>query len=81
MNCTRLNDEQNLAFVNNPERLAAEKEMRDTVKLIQTSVKSDCANAGYYLTVLPMYLKRLENAVENLNKVEAKVQAQILGII
>lgn len=75
----RLNNEQNIAFANDPRRVAAEKKMRDLVHHIQSSVKSDCANAGYYLNVLPPLLKDLEAARDNLIVIEATVEAELLG--
>ena len=75
----RLNDEQNIAFVNDPRRVAAEKKMRDLVQHIQTSIKSDCANAGYYLSVLHPLLHELEEARDNLIVVEATVEAELAG--
>lgn len=74
----KLNDEQNLAFMSDPRRVAAEKELHDIVHSIQTDIKFD-GNAHYYLTVLPPLLKKLADAYENLNIVEATVQAEILG--
>jgi len=75
----RFNDEQNLTFANDPRRVAAEKKVRDLVQHIQTSVKSDCANAGYYLSVLHPLLHELEAAYDNLIVVEATVEAEIAG--
>ena len=75
----RLNNEQNIAFVNDPRRVAAEKKMRDLVRRIQNSVKSDCPNAGYYLSVLYPLLRDLEEARDNLIVVEATVEAEIAG--
>lgn len=74
----RLNDEQNVRFMNDKRRIEAQKRLDDAVKRIQSSVRSD-GNAGYYLTVLPAYLKKLEEANENLSIVEATVEAEVLG--
>lgn len=74
----KLNNEQNATFVNDPRRVAAEKELHDIVHRIQTNIKFD-GNAHYYLTVLPPLLKKLEEAYENLNVIEAAVEAEILG--
>lgn len=74
----KLNDEQNLAFVNDPRRVAAEKDLHEIVHRIQTNIKFD-GSAHYYLTVLPPLPKRLSEAYENLNIVEATVEAEILG--
>lgn len=74
-----MNAEQNAAFMNDPRRLEAQKKLRDLVHRIQTDVKSDCANAGYYLNVLQPLLNQLSDANENLIVVEATVEAEILG--
>lgn len=75
----RLNDEQNLAFVNDPRRIEAEKKVHDLVHRIQVSIKSDCPNAGYYLSVLSPLINQLSDAYDNLSIVEATVEAEILG--
>lgn len=68
----KLNDEQNLAFMNDPRRRKAEKELRDIVRHISADIKAD-GNAMYYLTVLPPLIKKLETANENLNLIEAQI--------
>ena len=68
----KLNDEQNLAFMNDPRRLKAEKELHDIVRHISADIKAD-GNAMYYLTVLPPLIKKLETANENLNLSEAQI--------
>ena len=73
----KLNDEQNLAFVNDPRRVAAQKELDDAKHMIEISLRPD-ASANYYLSVLPQRLKRLEEASENLAVVEATVEAELL---
>lgn len=75
----RLDNEQNIAFMHDPRRVAAEKKMRDLVQHIQTSIKSDCANAGYYLSVLHPLLHDLEKAWDNLIVIEATVEAELTG--
>lgn len=73
-----LNDEQNIAYVNDPRRVEAEKRLHEAVRRIQECLKFD-GNAGYYLTVLPPRMKELEAANENLNVIEATVMAEITG--
>lgn len=73
-----LTDTQNIEFVNNPRRIAAEKGLHEAVANIRSCLKFD-GGARYYLTVLPQRLKRLEEAYENLAIVEAAVEAEILG--
>lgn len=75
-----LNNEQNAVFMNDPERLEAEREKNKVLELIKSAVKHD-GNAEYYLTVLPPYLKRLEDATENLIKIEARLYCQLQGIV
>lgn len=72
-----LNDEQNLAFINDPRRVAAETKMHDIVKRIQSDIKTD-GNASYYLTVLPPLLNSLQEAWDNLITIEATVEAELL---
>lgn len=74
----KLNDEQNVEFMNDPRRVAAEKKMHDIVHRIQNSIKFD-GSAGYYLRNLMPLLKQLEGAYENLTVVEAALEAEILG--
>ena len=74
----KLNDEQNATFMNDPRRVAAQKELDDALRRLQASIKFD-GSAHYYLTVIPQRLKRLSEAYENLNVVEATVEAEILG--
>lgn len=71
-----LDNEKNLAFMEHPERIAAQKEVDKVVRNVSADVKAN-GNAMYYLTVLPPLLKRLETAVENLNIVEAKLIAEL----
>ena len=72
----KLNDEQNLAFMNDPRRITAQKRLDEAVQRIRDNVKFD-GNAMYYLTVLPPMLKKLSAAYENLSTVEATVMAEI----
>lgn len=77
----KLTNEQNLAFMSDPRRIAAQKQLNEAVFHISDSVKSSRHSAGYYLTVLPPLLKSLAAAVENLTVVEAMVEAEIAGKI
>ena len=72
----KLDNEQNLAFMNDPRRIAAQKRLDDIVSNIQADVKSN-GNAMYYLTVLPPLLKELERAYEDLSVVEATIIAEV----
>ena len=71
-----MGDKQNQEFMNDPRRIAAEKELDDIVKHIQCNLKFD-GNAMYYLTTLPPLLKKLEAAYENLSVVEATIIARL----
>lgn len=71
----KLNDEQNLAFMNDYRRIEAQKRLNNIVSRIQVDVTSN-GNAMYYLTVLPPLLKELERAYEDLSVVEATIIAE-----
>lgn len=73
-----LDSEKNLAFMNDPRRVAAQKELDDIVRHIGADVKAD-GNAQYLLTVLPPLFKRLETAYENLNIIEAQILCELEG--
>lgn len=73
-----LNNEQNITFMNDPRRIAAQREVDEIIRHISTDLKFD-GNAMYYLTVLPPILKKLETAMENLSIVEASVTSEILN--
>ncbi len=76
----KLSNEQNLAFMNDPRRVAAQKELDKIVHRIQADIKSN-GNAMYYMTVLPPLLKELEVSYETITLVEASVMAEIAGQI
>lgn len=71
-----LDNEKNIAFANDPRRVAAEKELNSVLNHIREDVKSN-GSAMYYLTVLPPLLKNLEAAYENLNVIEAKIICEL----
>ena len=73
-----LNNDQNITFMNDPSRIAAQREVDEIVRHISTDLKFS-GNAMYYLTVLPPLLKKLEAAMENLSIVEASVTYEILN--
>ena len=68
----RLPDEENLAFVNDPRRVAAQQELDAVIRHIGADVKFP-GSAEYFLTVLPPLLAKLEAALANLNMVEAQI--------
>ncbi len=74
----RLNDEQNIAFANDPRRVAAQNRLNRAVKRIHDCLDFQ-GNAEYYLMVLPGSLKELEDANENLILVEAAIEAELTG--
>ncbi len=71
----KLNNEYNLKFMNHPERVAADKRLRKTLKHIE-EIKT--LSAQTILTCMPPALKELESAYENLNIVEAKIEIELL---
>ncbi len=73
-----LNDEQNRALMNDPRRVAAQKELDSITQHISNDIKSD-GNAMYYLSVLPPLIRQLETAYENLTVVEATITAELLN--
>ena len=74
----KLNDKQNLAFMNDPRRIAAQKQLDEAVQKAGQKLMDD-GNAMYYLTVLPPMLNKLSAAYENLSTVEATVMSEIMG--
>lgn len=74
-----MNDEQNCKFMNDPRRVEAQKELDSIRHSISVNVKFN-GTAQYYLTILPPLLKRLEQAMENLNIVEATIEYEILQV-
>ena len=73
-----MNNEQNIAFMNDSRRVEAQNRLNKAVSSIQASLKFN-GNAMYYLTVLPQKLKELSEAYENLSIVEASVESEITG--
>lgn len=73
-----LTNEQNLVFMNDPRRVAAQSALDEIVRHIQEDIKSN-GNAMYYMTILPTLLKKLNEAYEELAIVEAAVEAEIAG--
>lgn len=73
-----LDNEKNLAFTNDPRRVAAQNELEAAVKHIRSDIMVD-GNAMYYLTVLPPLLKKLETAYESLTTIEAKILCELEG--
>lgn len=71
-----LTDEENIRYHNDRRIIEAQKRLDDALRRIRASLKSD-GSAGYYLTVLPVYLRELEAANENLTVTEATVEAEI----
>lgn len=72
----RLSDDKNLAFVDDPRRVAAQRELDSILCHIGTDVRFP-GSAEYFLTVLPPLLKKLEAALVNLNTVEAQVLLEL----
>lgn len=72
----KLNDKYNLEYMNNPERIAAEKKLHDAVDRIREEQRFQ-GNAEYYLTIMPGLLKKLEKASEELTIIEAKLEYEL----
>lgn len=71
-----MTNEQNNAFMNDPRRIEAQKRLDKVIRHIQADVNTD-GSAMYYLTVLPVLMKELSDAYENLSIVEAAIEAEI----
>lgn len=73
-----LDSDKNLAFVNDPRRVSAQKEVDDLVRHIEADVKAG-GSVQYLLSVLPPLLNRLEAAYTSLITVEAKIRLELEG--
>ena len=73
----RMNDAQNLRFMNDPARLAAEKEQRAALEEIRGI--STLMSTQTVLICMPAALKRLEAARNKLITVEAQLENDILN--
>lgn len=73
----RMNDEQNLRFMTNPVRLAAEDEQRAALEEIRGI--STLMSVQTVLICMPAALKRLEAARNKLITVEAQLEHDILN--
>lgn len=71
----RLNDENNLKFINHPERLAADERLRKALKHIE-GIKT--LSAQTILICMPPALKELQSAYESLNEIEARIEMELL---
>ena len=69
----KLNDEYNLKFMNHP--IAADDRLRKALKHIE-DIKT--LSAQTILTCMPPALAELQNAYENLNIIEAKIEYEFL---
>jgi len=72
----RMNDEQNLRFMTDPARLAAESEMHSALKEVQGM---QGLSTQTVLICMPPALKRLEVAYNKLITVEAQLEQDILN--
>ena len=74
----KMTDEQNLKFMNDKRRVDAQEKLDNAVehiKGIQT------LSAQTILIYMPQALKKLSEAYENLNVIEAQVEAEIINKI
>lgn len=72
----KLNDRQNLEFMNHPDRVIAQKRLNATMERMRMT---QTLSAQAVLTCMPIVLKQLSDDYENLIAVEAKVEAEILA--
>ena len=73
---TKLTNEQNIAFMNDTRRIAAQNELDSIVNRINASVGPD-KNTGYYLNVLPMLIKELDDARKTIILVETLIEEEL----
>lgn len=71
----KLNDKENLEFMRNPERLEAEAKMRKAEKHIKEI--ADCSIQTILVT-MPQALKKLQQAYEEFNIIEARLEYEII---
>ena len=74
----KLDDEQNLKFMTDSRRIAAQRELDEARHNISVNVKFN-GSAIYYLKTLPPMLKRLQNAYDNLQITETLVEDEIIS--
>ena len=71
----KLNDKNNLKFMNHPDRIVADNRLRKALKNIE-EIKT--LSAQTILICMPPALKELQNAYENLNAIEARIEVELL---
>lgn len=71
----KLTDKENYEFMENEERVAADKEMRERKKEVERIAGLSIETI---LVTMPQAVKNLQNAYEKLNIVEAKVENEII---
>lgn len=72
----KMSDEQNLKFMNDKRRLEAQERLDIALKNVRDI---QTLSAQTVLIYMPSALKILNEAYENLNIVEAQVEAEIIG--
>lgn len=75
-----MNNEQNIAFMNDERRIKAQEKLDDLVHRIHCDLKFD-GSAEYYIKVLMPILKQLEEVYQDLIIIEATIEAELLGKI
>lgn len=72
----KMTDKQNLMFMNNKERLDAEKKLKDALENVRNIQP---LSAQTILICMPPALKKLNQAYDNLIAVEARIEDEILN--
>lgn len=72
----KMSDEQNLKFMNDKRRLEAQERLDTALKNVRDI---QTLSAQTVLICMPSAIKKLNEAYENLNIVEAQVEAEIIG--
>lgn len=70
-----MNDKENIIFMSDPRRIAAEKELNCVIHHIRTDVMD--GSACYYLTVLPPLLQKLKAAYEEYKQTEKQIMQEM----
>lgn len=71
----KLTDKENLEFMNNEERVAADAELQKRRKEVEEIAK---LSTQTILVTMPQAIKNLQQAYENLIVVEAKIEDEII---
>lgn len=72
----KLNNEQNIAFMNDPRRIEAQTRLEKAINSIRASLNFE-GNAEYYLKAIPPKIHELSVAYENQIIIEATIEDEL----